>query len=344
MEGKELESRDSVNVLDRLPFNLTQLLAFATQKKRDQSQAMEDAIEQLRAMPQFASKAYYSIPFKKWVNGKQVEEIVEGPSIKAATALTGCWGNNIEGAFMGEETDDYVDVSGYFFDIETGKLTIRPWRVSKTYRGKDGKVQQWRYDMLQKQIMAGVSKAIRNADLNGLPAGYVAEYYAEAKRIAARGGKVQESEKQDPADDVKAISQQIENCISRFEEMGVGREDTIGYINRHRDLENEEMVAAHLIGLLNALEEGQVVLEDVFTAPQASEPIAEPQRTTGQNKKPMENTAATEEPKKRKLPEDRKRTQSKFSGATCAVCGKAIKKDQWIYKNDRDQWVHEETC
>lgn len=272
MEGQELATKDQSGVLDRLPFNLTQLLAFAMKKPRDPIRAIDNAIMQLRAMPQFAKKAYYSIPFK---NRDGSESIVEGPSIKAATALTGCWGNNVEGAFIGEETDSYIDVSGYFFDYETGKLTIRPIRVSKTYKTNDGKVISWRKDMLDRQIAAGVSKAVRNADLNGLPAGLVAEYYAEAKRIVSKGGKV-DPEPATP-EEIKAT---MEGIFAAFEKYTVERPEVAAYITRHPELETEEGVVAHLQGLLTAIEDGETTIDKAFSASQEA-PIGTPQAATG---------------------------------------------------------------
>jgi hypothetical protein len=330
---KELSPREHTQsgVLDRLPFNLTQLLAFAMQKPRNPIAALDNAVAQLRAAPQFASKAYYTIPFKK---SDGTTEVVEGPSIKAATALTGCWGNNVEGGFMGEETPDYVDVSGYFFDYETGKLTIRPWRVSKTYRTRDGKTIPWRKDMLDKQIAAGVSKAIRNADLNGLPMGFVAEYYAEAKRIAARGGKAQPAA--EPTVNVADIEKQIGKSIQAFEALGVEASEVQNYIGRHPELTNEEDVSAHLIGLLNALNEGLTTIDEVFTVP--TEPIPEPQRT-----EPPPAAAKQEPPPappSKELPKDRRRMQARFASGTCSGCKGPIRKDDWIYK-DTAGWHHE---
>lgn len=270
MEGQEMQQRDQSGVLDRLPFNLTQLLAFAMKKPRDPIAAIDSAIAQLRAMPQFAKKAYYSIPFS---NKDGSKTIVEGPSIKAATALSGCWGNNVEGAFIGEETDDYIDVSGYFFDFETGKLTIRPLRVSKTYKTEKGEVKPWRKDMLDKQIAAGVSKAVRNADLNGLPAGMIAEYFAEAKRIVAKGGKV-DTEPVTPED----IKGAMEGIFQAFERLTVERREVADYIARMPELDSEEAVVAHLQGVLNSIEDGQTTVDQVFTVGEA--PITQPQATT----------------------------------------------------------------
>lgn len=336
--GTELEVKDQgTNVLDKMPFNLTQLLAYAMQKPRNMEIAMQSAILQLRAAPEFAKRAYYSIPFKK-SNGP--DEIVEGPSIKAATALTGCWGNNIEGAFFGQETEDHVDVMGYFFDYETGKLTIRPWRVSKTYRERaTGKTVPWRKDMLDKQIAAGVSKAIRNADLNGLPAGLVAEYFAEAKRIAARGGKL-EPAKANLADDAKAIMEQMGQCIARLDGLGVKAEEVQDYIGRHPELQNEEQVCAHLIGLLNGLDDGQISIEDAFSAP--TKPISEPQRASAPVPAAATPAPATPPPAGKTLPKDRRRMQAKMSGTECGACKKKISAGQWIWRNpEANRWEHE---
>jgi len=329
-----VEKRDQSGVLDRLPFNLTQLLAFAMQKPRNPMRAMENAIGQLRAAPQFASKAYYSIPFK---NKDGSTTNVEGPSIKAATALTGCWGNNVEGAFIGEETDDYVDVSGYYFDFETGKLTIRPMRVSKKFKTYEGKVIPWRKDMLDRQIAAGVSKAIRNADLNGLPAGYVAEYYAEAKRIAARGGKLAEPAK--PAQDAAAITVEMERIVDAFDALGVVKQEITDYVSRHPELNNEEEVNAHLIGVLNAIGDGQATIEDVFTVPE-QEPITKPQPGKTSQTAP----SAQKGPKERVINPNWKLMTSRIDGGSCEDCGGKIGKGASMYWDGKARRAHHKVC
>lgn len=318
------------NTVEKLPFNLTQLLAFAMQKPRDPIGAMDNAIAQLRAAPQFAAKAFYAIPFKK---KDGTTEWVKGPSIKAATALTGCWGNNIEGGFISEENEDYVDVSGFFFDYETGKLTMRPYRVSKTYRTQEGKVVPWRKDMFDKQLAAGISKAIRNADLNGLPAGFVAQYYSEAMAIAARGGKTDVPK--NSAMDVENITKQIGECIKTFEGLGVPGDEVASYISRHRELENEEMVAAHLIGILNAIEEGQTTIDEVFSVSQEA-PITTPQPTAAETVAPKAATPPASAPAPEKIV-----ILSKFDGAKCSKCGLKMAKGTKIYKNAEGKYVHE---
>lgn len=320
MEGTELAHREQSGVLDRLPFNLTQLLAFAMKKPRDPLAAIENAIAQLRAAPTFAKKAYYSIPFKNKNGGT---DMIEGPSIKAATALTGCWGNNVEGAFIGEETDSYIDVSGYFFDYETGKLTIRPIRVSKTYKAEGGKVIPWRKDMLDKQLAAGVSKAVRNADLNGLPAGMVAEYFAEAKRIVAKGGKVD-----DAAPTPEDIAGVMEGILAAFERLTVERKEVADYISRHPELENEEMVVTHLQGVLTALEDHATTVDEVFAVGEQP-PIAQPQaasKATPSARKPPESGRS---PAKPPVPQEGREMDSKREGP-CLDCKDKIMVGQKI--------------
>ncbi len=41
------------------------------------------------------------------------------------------------------------------------------------------------------------------------------------------------------------------------------------------------------------------------------------------------------------LPENRLRTQSKFSGVPCSGCGNKIDNGEWLYKNSNGKWIHE---
>lgn len=331
--GTELTQRnDQSGVLDRLPFNLTQLLGFAMGKPRNPEKALRDAIAQLRATPEFAKKAYYSIPFQ---NKDGSKTIVEGPSIKAATALTGCWGNNVEGAFVGEETEDYIDVSGYYFDFETGKLTIRPMRVSKTYKTQQGIVQKWRKDILDRQIAAGISKAIRNADLAGLPAGVVAAYYAEAKKIAANGGKVVEAEATDSA----AMAAEWKRILDAFDSMGVVEKELEDYTSRHPGLNTPEEINAHFIGLLNAINEGQITIEEAFTVTEQA-PIAEPKPGAA----PKAAPSARNLPKERVISPSWAVMKSRMNGGLCSDCGKEIDKGVDIYWDGKARKAHHKVC
>lgn len=308
------------------------LQAMAIQRPRDVAQLTKSALAELRAFPVYADKMYYSIPYKDRSGGEEKTVMVEGPSIKAANALARQWGNNSCGFRIIGSDEERVNIQGVFIDHETGMRRTAEISVSRKARKRDGTYYSLPADRLNIAIQAGGSKAVRNAINNALPIGLVEGYFAEAKRIAARGGKM-DAPLNSPTD-VANITAQFEKSMNRLEALDVSREEVMAYVNRHPELSDEEAVSAHLVGLLNAIDEGQTTIEAVFTVPDGV--IAEPQRTAAA-------VAKTPEPQKPPKKE-RKTIQSKFGGSKCSKCGKVINKGDILYKNEQDAWVHDATC
>src|SRR3972149_2765351 len=80
---------------------------------------------------------------------------------------------------INEETDG-VDLEGVFVDLESIFRVSKPWRVSKMFRRKGGRVETLNVQKLGQAIQAGFSKAMRNAIRAGIPAFYVQAYYNRA--------------------------------------------------------------------------------------------------------------------------------------------------------------------
>lgn len=313
------------------------LQAMAIQRPRVIELLAKAAISELRAFPQYAEKMYYSIPYKDRSGGEEKTVMVEGPSIKAANALARHWGNNSSGFRIIGQDEERINIQGVFIDQETGMRRTAEISVSRRARKRDGTYYTLPADRLNIAIQAGGSKAVRNAINNALPIGLVEGYFAEAKKIAARGGK---EASPNSATDVANITAQLEKSLDRLEALGVERQEVHDYLSRHPELSDEEAVSAHLVGLLNALDEGQTTIEAVFTVPDG--PIAEPQRVATPAPKPSAAPAPKTPAKK---PEGAsKGFPSKFSGSICATCGKKIDKGAMIYKNIKGNFVHVATC
>jgi hypothetical protein len=313
--------------------------AMAIQKPRNVAALAVAAIQELRAFPQYAAKMYYSIPYKDRSGGEEKVVMVEGPSIKAANALARNWGNNSKGWRITGADEERINLQGVFIDHETGSRTTAEISVSRKARKRDGTYYTLPADRLNIAIQAGGSKAVRNAINNALPIGLVEGYFAEAKSIAARGGRLAIPES--PATDVAHITAEIEKSLNAFETLGVEREEVRQYIQRHPELKDEEAVSAHLVGLLNALDEGATTIEEAFTVPEG--PIAEPQRASAPAPTPAAAAPApTAQPAGKKLPEGRRRLQSKIDGVPCKACGHKISKGVWIWRNpELGAFVHE---
>ncbi len=294
--------------------------AMAVQKPRNIKELTDRSMAELRAFPQFAKKAYYSIPYKDR-SGEDGEKtvLVEGPSIKAANALARNWGNNASGFRVTGADDERILIQGVFLDYETNvRKTAEISVARKAWSKKFNKVIPLREDRLNMAIQAGGSKAVRNAILNGLPVGLVDGYFAEAKRIAASGGKAPETGPVN-TEDIRAEMAQVTKA---FENIGITADVLNSYVSARPELSDEEAVTAHLIGLLTAIQDGQVNAEEVFAVP--AEDIREPQPAPApQATAPKASPGAQKPPQDRAkppIPPEGRPMKSKVEGGTCDIC------------------------
>lgn len=289
------------------------LQAMAIQRPRDIRKLTKNAIDELRAFPEFAAKSYYSIPYQNKQTGET--EMVEGPSIKAANALLRHWGNNSTGFRLVGADDERITLQGVFVDHETGMRRTAEMSVSRMARKRDGTYYALAADRLNMAIQAGGSKATRNAALNALPFALVEGYFAEAKRIVGRGGNAEDTPVT-PQDMQKAR----ERLFKAFESLHVHKDEVLAYIGRHPEIETEEAVIAHLTGLLNGIIDGQITTAEAF-AVTGEKPIADPQRSTTSKSfvDPSNRTVDALNP----MPEGFRRMDSKRE-SKCETCGKQI--------------------
>jgi hypothetical protein len=215
----------------------------------------------LKEAPEFASKAYYSIPYKNSFGGT---EMVEGPSIKAAMELARSWRNCVNAGQIVEDSEDRVLVQGMFWDFEANEGTLRQVSVpKKTWSKKMQRVIPVREDRLNIMIQAGISKAVRNAILASLPAYIVDGYFKFAKKQALltldqkKNGKKAES--------------RLDRCVSKFKPLGVTKEQIQEYM-AGSSRETEDEVFEDLLGIFTAIKDGQKKAEEVFGGNEKEEP------------------------------------------------------------------------
>jgi hypothetical protein len=249
------------------------MLLVATQRPRDEAKVLKAAIAELELVPEEASKAYYSIPFRDKVPGTRQVRItkVEGPSIKAAMALARRWGNcSATARVLNEDVDGY-DIEGVFIDFETNFRISRPFRVSKLLKLRGGRVVTLDPRRAVQAIQAGASKAIRNAILAGLPAYLVNGYDKKARQIV--GGDL----------DKKAAPTTVQSAVKAFAKWAVTQEQLEQYVEL-KAADWTGTTIAELRGLYNAILDEQTSVEEVFgvesdEAPTTEKAIAAPPLT-----------------------------------------------------------------
>ena len=231
--------------------------AMAIQNKRNEVVVAEGALQELEIFPEYASKAFYSIPYK---NDKGGTTNVEGPSIKSAMALARRWGNCSNAGRIVSEDDERVVVEGVFIDHQTNIRTMRQVSVPKVVYSKyDKSFHRIRPDRMQITLQAGISKAVRNAILASLPFSLVDAFVAKAKELINNPPKKRGAGKPKALtlNDLKKEFMRVQVSPKMFDEYVAGT-----------TFETNEEVVAHMVGLLNSIKDGQTRVEDIFTAPE----------------------------------------------------------------------------
>lgn len=215
-------------------------------KARDVKSVLKLAEDSLRMAPEFAIKAFYSIPYR---NSDGSEIRVEGLSIKAAMELARCWGNCSNAVRIVSEDDEKIIVEGIFVDHETRSKTLRQVSISKqNYNKRTKMVIPMRDDRLNMAIQAGMSKAVRNAILSSLPAFLVEKYLKLAKELGFK--KIKKEDR-------------FKNAVKAFAVIGVTESQLKAYVEKSKYTSEDEIFDS-LIGLYNAINDGQIKKEDFF--------------------------------------------------------------------------------
>lgn len=185
-----------------------------------------------------AQSMYYILP-----RGKKK---IEGPSVRLAEIVAQCWGNcRAEGRIV-DEGRKFVTGQGVAWDLEKNWAV----RVEVRRRITDKKGKRYNDDMVQVTGNAAVSIALRNAILRMVPAALWRQAFKGALRTAIG--------EQDTLESIR------ERWVNYFIEAGVDAED----IYRTLGVQGMEDIGATqvrvLIGVKNAIEEGDTDLETAF--------------------------------------------------------------------------------
>jgi hypothetical protein len=233
--------------------------SMAVARPRDEEKVEETCLRELEQYPQYAAKMYYVIPYKDRSDGVEKTVNVEGPSIKAANVLLRRWGNSAAGFRITGGDAENIQVAGVCLDYETNVRRTAELKVSRlAWNKKAGKMLPLRDDRLTMAIAAAGSKVERNAIFKILPFGLIERFTAKAKEIAASGRK-------NPKDAVVPIAQRMAKMYATFLSLGVDKKVVDGYLAEHHELESDEQVVGHMIGVFNAINDGEVPVEEVFS-------------------------------------------------------------------------------
>lgn len=270
-----------------------QMRKFAVVQRRDPATSLTLAINELKAFPEEAEKAYYRLPRRsKKCSHKSNTTCkdctwIEGPSVGTARVVARNWGNCTAGVRVANETEEYWDLEGRFLDFETNFSSTRGLRVLKRVKwgGQLKHVSELDPTVEFQIFQAGVSKCYRNVVRDGIPEAIINRYWRTAKELAV--GKTPGK---------KLSKGAVKKVLDAFKPLGVAPEMLEDKCGRKMDAWTGQD-AAELKGIHTAITEGHITVAAVFGIQVAEpEPIEEPQPEP--EPAPPENEAPPVDPEK----------------------------------------------
>lgn len=202
--------------------------------------------------PEYAEDAWYSIPYKGGAGP------VEGIGIRGFECLARAWGHCASGGGIREDQGDKVICRGIFYDHKTNQQFYKEVMVNRYQVDKDGKTYRLVGKHWDNAIQSAVSKAQRNAGLEGLPQAIKEKFFTLAKKLTLAPKAVKAGEK------VKTVKEKIEDAKNEFiKKFGITAENFSDYVNG-TNYDNDDDLFAHLKGLYTGLKSGEYNTQEVF--------------------------------------------------------------------------------
>ena len=275
--------------------------SLAAARPRDHHTIKAELIEQLEAYPSFAATAIYSKPVGRDQGG--LMKYARGLSIRAAEAIAEAYGFNRVRCDVTPVDDNTVKVEATFTDYQKGRIWQSAGLVSKFYRSRGGKMTRIPDDRFYAvTVKAEESRRIREVILRSVPPGLRSELQELAEGVI----------------DSLLDENTVNKILGQFSGRGVSEEVLEEYVGRTRSAGWTQEDRINLLGVWNAIEDGESTVSEVFGQLTAPKPLEE---TTGPSVDPVGVTAAdltggevVEETKKKKT--TRKKSKKKTDEET----------------------------
>ncbi len=221
-------------------------MSISIQRPRDEKEILKSCLDELDIYRSFAEDAIYSKPVGKDPDTNKMK-YAEGLSIRVAESLANRWSNSAYGVDKIAEDDDSVTLAAVFLDYENNTRHLIQRRVAKSYRAKGGRVVQYSPDRFEIVMAAKQSIILREIILRSLPAGLKLEYEKKVRQVLEGGD----------------IKKRIANMVKKFKQIGISEDELCGLRKKLvSEFEHEDIT--ELLGVYNALKDGELTKESLF--------------------------------------------------------------------------------
>jgi hypothetical protein len=245
VEGREVATADT-GTIEKISRGEADVMFERAHKHPRNVKHFRAEVETLACLTQeVAEECYYALT-RKDKNGDTVT--IEGPSARFAEIVAYCWGNNSAGARVVDDRGDFVVAQGVFQDVErTTRIVYEVQRRITTSRGT-----RYGADMIGVTSNAACSIALRNAILKGVPKAFWNDLYLKAKQVAVG--------------DVTTLVKRRLAAVKKFASYGVSEAQILAKLNRPSIDQVTTDDLGLLLGLHNAIKEGDTTAEQAFAA------------------------------------------------------------------------------
>ncbi len=249
-EAQPVQSRESSLVV--ADSNKTAWEIAQSSLPRDPKRIWDEIKSELEFAPEAADNCWYSIPYKNNKTGKI--EPVEGIGTHGSQTIVRAWGHNASGGGIREEFSDRVICRGIFYDHMKNTQVYREVIVHRFQQSEKGTTYRLVGKHWDNAIQSGISKAKRNAQLEGLPEFLKDRFFDLVKKLA-NAPKQGQQKLTAPVEIQKAG----EFFIKKYK---ISKEMFDRYISELDQDESE--IVVHLRGLRAALYNGETTAIVVF--------------------------------------------------------------------------------
>ena len=216
-------------------------IATAHRFPRSIARFKQEALSMATLDEETAAACFYVVP--------RAGKNIEGPSIRLAEIVAGCWGNLRAETRVIDEDDHFVTAQAMCIDLERN-VAIRT-EVQRRITDKFG--HKFKDDMIVTTANAASSIALRNAVFRVVPMAYVKPVFEQAKRVAVG--------------DIKTLRERRQRAIEWFSKLGVTQDRVLFTLQKSsiEDVDLDDLLK--LQGLRTAIQDGASTVEDSFPAP-----------------------------------------------------------------------------
>lgn len=218
--------------------------AVSIQRPRDLEAINLAIITEIDRVQEWAIRGFYRRKISQ-------TEYATGPSVYLTRIVARNFGNCSVRSYLSSQTDEIYQLAGVFLDLETNVLfeRMQPVSVLSWRRGPEGGSGYYETlsgEKLSTALVAGSSKAERNAVAAGVPDWIMQAAFKKCRKLAA--------------DDTK---KRLSSMITVFASLGVSREQ----LDRHFDGKNLEKLDddqyADLRGLATGVQDGDISASEI---------------------------------------------------------------------------------